>query len=97
MNFGRGEGFPGNMPGGEMPGGNQGGNKGGRGDRDNMFANMFGGNSETNYVTEISSAMNFTVVLQMLGIAVLLTLAAGAVSMMFVMRYEPLKILANRD
>lgn len=49
------------------------------------------------YITEINSAMNFTVVLQMLGIAILLTLAAGAVSMLFVMRYEPLKILANRD
>lgn len=49
------------------------------------------------YDTEINSAMNFTVVLQMLGIAVLLTLVAGAVSMLFVMRYDPLRILANRD
>lgn len=49
------------------------------------------------YITEIDSAMNLTVVLQMLGIAILLTLAAGAVSMLFVMRYDPLKILANRD
>lgn len=61
------------------------------------FGSFFGGNSETSYVTEISSAMNMTVVWQMLGIAVLLTLMAGAVSMLFVMRYEPLKILANRD
>ncbi len=61
------------------------------------FGGFFGGNSETSYVTEISSAMNMTVVWQMLGIAVLLTLMAGAVSMLFVMRYEPLKILANRD
>lgn len=91
MNFGRGEGFEGMMPGGDRGGP---GNRGGKG---NMFANIFGGKSETNYVSEISSAMNFTVVLQMLGIAVLLTLAAGTVSMMFVMRYEPLKILANRD
>lgn len=57
----------------------------------------FGGNSETSYVTEISSAMNMTVVWQMLGIAVILTMAAGAASVLFVMRYEPLKILANRD
>jgi len=61
------------------------------------FQSLMGGNSETSYVTEISSAMNMTVMLQMLGIAVLLTLIAGSVSMMFVMRYEPLKILANRD
>lgn len=59
------------------------------------FAAMFGGAAD--YVTEINAAMNFTVVLQMLGIAILLTLAAGVVSMLFVMRYEPLKILANRD
>lgn len=62
-----------------------------------VFGGLFGSNFETEYVTEISSAMNFTVVLQMLGIAILLTLVAGAVSMIFVMRYEPLKILANRD
>ncbi|MGN0178450.1 MAG: ABC transporter permease [Monoglobaceae bacterium] len=53
--------------------------------------------SESNYVTEISSAANMMVMIQMLGIAILLTLVSGAVSMLFIMRYEPLKILANRD
>lgn len=57
----------------------------------------FGANSEVSYVTQISSAMNLTVVWQMLLIAVLLTLSGAAVSMLFVMRYDPLKILANRD
>ncbi|MGN0341769.1 MAG: FtsX-like permease family protein [Roseburia sp.] len=52
---------------------------------------------ETNYISEINSATNMTVIIQMLGIAVLLTLISGAVSMLFIMRYEPLKILANRD
>jgi len=80
-NFGR-EGF------GDMIGGISG---------SGIFGSLMGGDSETNYVTEISSAMNVTVVLQMLGIAILLTLAAGTASMLFVMRYEPLKILANRD
>ena len=56
-----------------------------------------GGASMTEYVTEVNSAMNFTVVLQMLLIAVGLTLVSGTVSMLFVMRYEPLKILSNRD
>ncbi|MBQ8868192.1 MAG: ABC transporter permease [Oscillospiraceae bacterium] len=56
---------------------------------------MLGGAAE--YITEINSAMNITVVLQLLGIAVLLTLVAGLVSMLFVMRYDPLKILSNRD
>ncbi len=50
-----------------------------------------------NYISEISSAMNFTVLFQLLAIGVLLTLLASVVSMIFIMRYEPLKILANRD
>lgn len=51
----------------------------------------------TEYISEIDSAMNLTVVWQMLGIGLLLSLFAGAVSILFVMRYDPLKILANRD
>lgn len=49
------------------------------------------------YITEIDSAMNLTVVFQMFAIAILLTLAGGAVSMLSIMRYDPLKILSNRD
>ncbi len=96
MNFGRPGGgemmdFPGGggMPGGmsdDMPGG------GGFGD---FFSQA--GDSMGNYITEINSAMNLTVVFQMFGIAVLLTMFAGMASMLFIMRYEPLKILANRD
>lgn len=87
QNFGRG-GMQGGMHGGEMPED--------MGDKGFGMGDIFGkGGAE--YITEINSAMNFTVVLQMLGIAVLLTLITGAVSMLFVMRYEPLKILANRD
>lgn len=98
QNFGR----PGNMGGGgmsDMGGGRPDGGGGGMfgGDMPEGFANLFGGSAETNYVTSVSSAMNLTVVWQMLGIGLLLTLVAGAVSMLFVMRYEPLKILANRD
>ncbi len=97
--FGRGE-MPdmGNM--GGFGGGNFGGGMGGieppSGGGFDMIENIFGENA-ANYVSEVNSAMNLTVVLQMLGIAILLTLVAGAVSMLFVMRYEPLKILSNRD
>ncbi|MBQ7035325.1 MAG: ABC transporter permease [Clostridia bacterium] len=88
QNFGRGE-----MPGGmQMPGGSAPQLPSGGG---SPFGDLFEGSKE--YVTEINSAMNLTVVAQLLGIAILLTLAAGMVSMLFVMRYEPLKILANRD
>ena len=87
-NFGRGE-MPGGMPGGDsMPE---------RNDFFKDFSGFMGFDSAEGYISEISSAMNFTVVLQLLGIAVLLTLISGSVSMLFIMRYEPLKILANRD
>lgn len=62
---------------------------------DNFMKNMFGG--AVDYVTEIDSAMNLTVAWQMIGVGLLLTLVAGAVSVLFVTRYDPLKILANRD
>lgn len=61
----------------------------------NQFKNMLG--SAENYITEVNSAMNLTVVLQMLGVGLLLTLVASMVSVLFIMRYDPLKILANRD
>ncbi len=61
----------------------------------NPFGDMF--DSAANYITEVDSAMNFKVVAQMLGIGLLLTLVASAASVLFIMRYDPLKILANRD
>lgn len=79
-----GENAPADMP--QMP------DNGGFGDRIGDF--MTG---TADYVDEISSATDFTVLLQMLGIAVILTLIAGAASMLFIMRYEPLRILSNRD
>ncbi len=90
QNFGR----PGNMDFGGMqapPDMGNGSNFGGK----NPFENMMQGATE--YITEIDSAVNGTVLLQMMGIGILLTLVAGGVAVLFVMRYNPLKILANRD
>ena len=61
-----------------------------------FFGSDFG-RGAMNYNTEVNSAMNLTVALQMVGIGLLLTLVASAVSVLFVMRYDPLRILANRD
>ena len=83
-NFGRGE-MPGNNPFGEPPMG------GGM-----NIPDIFGSNA-VEYITQVDSAMNITVVLQMLGIGLLLSIIVVAFSVMFVMRYDPLKILANRD
>lgn len=61
----------------------------------NPIGNMFG--NTANMITEVNSAMNLTVVLEMIGVGLLLTFIASAASVMFVMRYDPLKILSNRD
>ena len=98
QNFGR----PGNMGGG-FPGGNMGGGRPSdmpsdmpdMGGGNNPFGEMFGGAAD--YITEVDSAMNLTVVFQMIGVGLLLTLIASAASVLFIMRYDPLKILANRD
>lgn len=55
------------------------------------------GAQAANYITQVSSATDFTVLLQLLGIGILLTLLASVASVLFIMRYEPLKILSNRD
>lgn len=89
QNFGRPGnmgGFPGGMP-SDIPDDFDGG--------DNPFENMFQGAAD--YITEVDSAMNLTVVFQMIGVGLLLTLVASAASVLFIMRYDPLKILANRD
>lgn len=49
------------------------------------------------YVSEVSSATDMTVFVQLLGIGIILTLVASAASIIFIMRYDPLKILSNRD
>ena len=96
-NFGRPQGgFGGNI--GGMPnfgGGFDPGSSDSQSQGKNPFENMF--SSTADYITEIDSAMNLTVVFQMIGIGFLLTLVASMVAVLFVMRYDPLRILANRD
>ena len=82
-------GFPSDMP-SDIP--NIGGGSNPFGD---MIGDMFGGAAD--YITEVDSAMNLTVVFQMIGVGILLTIIAGAASVLFIMRYDPLRILANRD
>lgn len=65
-----------------------------------MMGNVKGNSlsrTETDYISQVSSATDFNVLLQLFGIGILLTLIASAASVIFIMRYEPLKILANRD
>lgn len=62
---------------------------------ENVFEDVV--DKTANYISEVDSAMNLTVVFQMLGVGLFLTLVSGVVSVLFIMRYDPLKILANRD
>ena len=81
-NFNRGQ-MGGNMPFGNMP----------------SMPNTPGEfmQNATTYVEEVTYATDFEVLLQLLGIGVLLALVSSAASVVFITRYDPLKILANRD
>lgn len=100
-NFGRGEGMPGGDRGGmgqEMPEGEapadvpEGNGGGGRG-----FMDIPGMEQTMAYVTDISATVDLTVLAQLLGICIALAMVSGAASVITIMRYEPLKILSNRD
>ena len=49
------------------------------------------------FITEVSSSVNLVVLLELLCACIVLALAGGMVSVVAIMRYEPLQILANRD
>ncbi len=55
------------------------------------------GNPAANYISQVSSATNFNVVLQLIGIGILLTVVSGCVAIVFILRYDPLRILSSRD
>lgn len=57
----------------------------------------FGGGNFNNYIASVSSATNLTVILQMVGVGLALTVISSLAAIGFVMRYEPLKILSSRD
>lgn len=78
-----------------MPGGN-------RGERpENMggFGGFMGNvkDNAANYISEVSYATDFVVIAQLIGVGILLTLVSSLAAALFIMRYEPLKILSNRD
>lgn len=52
--------------------------------------------SKVNYLDKINATVNFSILAQMIGIGIVLTLISSLAAVIFVMRYEPLKILANR-
>lgn len=69
--------------------------KGGHGGGGGMFEQMTQ-NQNVDYLSQINASVNLNVLLQLIGIGVLLALLASIISVSFVMRYEPLQILADR-
>lgn len=51
----------------------------------------------SSYIDTISSATNLQVLLEMMGIGILLTIVSGCTALVFIMRYDPIQILSNRD
>lgn len=54
-------------------------------------------NNTVEYIKEVNSATDINVLLKLLGIGIGLSIIASTVSVSYIMRYDPLKILANRD
>lgn len=54
-------------------------------------------NGMTSYIDSVSSATNFIVIIELVGIGLLLTAISGLTAIVFIMRYDPLRILSSRD
>lgn len=67
------------------------GNMGGRGGLNGFF----GMKNSVSYVSQINAVINSQVLLQIAGIGILLAILSSAISMIFISRYEPLKILSS--
>ena len=55
-----------------------------------------GPNADVTYLDQINATTDFTILLQLIGIGVGLTVVSSLAAVIFVLRYEPLKILSNR-
>jgi putative ABC transport system permease protein len=51
----------------------------------------------TQYVSEVTSATDLTVIVELFAIAIFLTLISSLIAVISIMRYDPLKILSERD
>jgi len=54
-------------------------------------------NSQISYIKTISASTDFKVVMQLMGLGLILTIISSCASVGFILRYEPLKILSNRN
>lgn len=75
-------------------GGGQNSNRGMQG-RNNMM-NVFGANADVDYVDKINAVVDVKILLELAAIGIALTIISSSISMVFISRYTPLKILSNR-
>lgn len=76
----------------------------GMGGRGNGQSFMKGGSfadpqsaQQVNYIDSVSSATDFTVIVQLIFVGILLTIISSLAALVTIMRYEPLKILSSRS
>ena len=84
------------MPG---PGGQGGPGQGGPSQGGSSGKMLKGGDVEgpVDYIDSVSYSVDINLVYQMMLIGILLTIVSSSIAILFIMRYEPLKILTNRD
>lgn len=56
-----------------------------------------GGKSSVNYITKVSTAANWKVIAEIAALGLLLSLISASAAIIFVMRYDPLKIISDRE
>ncbi|MDD2376505.1 MAG: ABC transporter permease [Clostridia bacterium] len=64
--------------------------------RKNSMMSAFGANSDVDYVDKINAVVDVKILLQLGLIGLILTIISSSISMIFISRYTPLKILSNR-
>lgn len=69
----------------------------GQGDGENEKVGIPAMQTADHYISSISSATDLKVLLELLGIGIALTMVSGCTALVFIMRYDPLKILNSRD
>ncbi|MDR0783665.1 MAG: ABC transporter permease [Propionibacteriaceae bacterium] len=57
---------------------------------------VFGDTAEVSYLDQINATINLPIIGQLILIGIILTIISSLAAVIFVLRYEPLKILANR-
>ena len=77
---------------GNEPNNQPGGNK-----QDRTFAGMESPVNQNSYIDSISSATNLTVIWEVMGVGIALTILSSFIALITIMRYEPLKILSSRS